>query len=48
MGREEEMGRNINVRLPLVQPPSGDLACNTTGNQTADLLVHRPVLNPLS
>ena len=27
-GREKERERNINVWLPLVHPPTGDLACN--------------------
>ena len=27
-GREKEGERNINVRLPLMRPPTGDLACN--------------------
>ena len=43
--------RNIN-QLPLPHPQLGTWpaaqACALTGNQTGDLLVHRPVLNPLS
>ena len=38
--------------LPLTRPPLGTWpatqACALTGNQTSDLLVLRPVLNPLS
>ena len=39
-GREKERERNINVWLPLVCPPTGDLACNPcscalTRNRTA-------------
>ena len=43
---------NINVWLPLVRPLLGTWpatqACALTGNQTSNLSVHRPVLNPLS
>ena len=39
-------------RLPFAHPQLGDLGCNQacalTGNQTCDLLVCRPALNPLS
>ena len=50
--KEKERERNINVWLPLVCPQLGTWpatqACALTGNQTGDLLVRRPVLNPLS
>ena len=43
--------RNI-CQVPLAHPQLGTWsttqACALTGNQTSDLLVHRPVLNPLS
>ena len=43
--------RDIN-QLPLTPPQLGTWpttqACALTGNQTSNLLVHRPVLNPLS
>ena len=46
------MEGNIKVWLPLVRPPLGTWpatqACALTGNQTSDLLVHRPELNPQS
>ena len=51
-GKEGERERNINMWLPLAQPQLGTWpateACALTGNQTSDLLVRRPVLNPLS
>ena len=50
--REEEKERNISVWLPLARPTLGTdptaQACALTGNQTGDLLVCRPALNPLS
>ena len=50
--REGERERNINVLLPLMCPLLGTWlttqACALTENQTSDLLVHRPLLNPLS
>ena len=49
---EEERERNISVWLPLMLFLLGTWpttqACALTGNRTGDLLVHRPVLNPLS
>ena len=49
---EKERERNINVWLPLERPPLGTWpttqACALTGNQTSDLLVYRPALNPLT
>ena len=49
-GREKERERNINVWLPVARPLLGiwpaTQACALSGNQTGDLLVHRPVLNP--
>ena len=51
-GREKERERNINVWLPLACSLLGTWpaiqVCALTGNQTSDLLVHRPGLNPLS
>ena len=57
-GRETESERNINVRernvcwLPLAHPLLGTWpatqTCALTGNQTGNLSVQRPVLNPLS
>ena len=51
-GREKEREGNINVWLPLAHPLLGTWpttqACALTGNQTSDLLVCRPALNPLS
>ena len=51
-GREFEKERKIYVWLPLVCPLLGTWpatqACTPTGNQTGDLLVHRPALNPLN
>ena len=51
-GKEKERERNINVWVPLTCPLLGTWpttqACALTGNQTSDLLVHKPVLNPLS
>ena len=48
---EKESDRNIDG-LPLACPQLGTWpatqACALTGNQTSDLLVHKPVLNPLS
>ena len=50
--KEKERGRNINVWLPLVRLPTGDLAHNAawalTGNRTSNPLVCRPAFNPLS
>ena len=50
--REIERERNISVWLPLVCPQLGTWPaaqpCVPTGNPTSDLLVHRPVLSPLS
>ena len=44
--------RNVNVWSPLVRPLLGTWpapqACDLTGNQLSDPLVHRPALNPLS
>ena len=51
-GRETERERNINVWLPLMWPPTGDLACNPgmcpdwESNQRP--FGSQPVLNPLS
>ena len=51
-GREKERERNINVWLSLARPLLGTWpstqACALTGNWTSALLVHRPMLNPLS
>ena len=51
-GREKERERNINVWLPLSCPLLGTWpttqTCALVGNQTGDLLVHRPMLNLLS
>ena len=51
-GREKERERNINVWLPLMCPQPGTCPatqpCALTGNQTGELLVRRPALNPLS
>ena len=50
-GREKERERNINVWVPFATPTGtwpATQACSLTGNQTSDLLVHRPALNPLS
>ena len=51
-GREKERERNIHVWLPLLRPLLGTWpatqACALTGNRTADPLVHRLVLSPLS
>ena len=51
-GKEKERERNINVWLPLLHPLLGTWpatqACALIGNQTGDLLVSRPVLNPPS
>ena len=50
--REGERERNISLWLPLVHPLLGTWpatqAFALTGNQTGDLLVHRPALSPLS
>ena len=49
---EGERGRNINVWLPIVFPPAGDVACNAgmcpDWESNCDPLVHRPTLNPPS
>ena len=51
-GKEGERERSIKVCLPLAYPLLGTWpatqACALTGNRTSDLLVHRPMLNPLS
>ena len=51
-GREGERKRNISVWLPLTHPPRGTWPTTQTralaGNRNFNLLVHRPVLNPLS
>ena len=51
-GREKDRKRNISVWWPLTWPQLGTWpatqACALTGNQTDDLLVHRPMFNPLS
>ena len=51
-GKEKEREGNINVWLPLTCPLLGTCpptqACALTGNRTCDLLVRRPMLNPLS
>ena len=51
-GREKERERNSHVWLPLSRPLLGTWpatqACALTGNRTADGLVPRLVLNPLS
>ena len=51
-GRERDRERHINVWLPLARPLLGTWpatqACALTGNQTSDLLLHRPVLNQRS
>ena len=51
-GKEKERKRNINVWLPLacslLRTWPATQACALTGNPTSNLLVHRPVLNPLS
>ena len=51
-GREKERERNINAWLPLMWPPTRDLACNPdlcsdqeSNQQPSD---SQPVLNPLS
>ena len=50
--REKERERSINVWLPLTCPLLGTWpatqACALTGNWTSSLLIHSPVLNPLS
>ena len=52
VGSEKETERNVNVWLPLTHPLLGTWpttqAHDLTGNQTSDLSVHRPALNPLS
>ena len=51
-GREKERERNINVWLSLMGPPLGTWSATQAralnGNQTGDLLLRRPALNPLS
>ena len=55
--REKERERNINLRdtsisclsyAPKLGTWPATQACVLTGNWTSDLLVHKPVLNPLS
>ena len=51
-GKEKERERNISVWLPVTCPLLGTWpatqACALTGNQTRDVLIYRPALNPLS
>ena len=51
-GRETSMCKRKINQLPLAHPqlgtPPATQACSLTGNRTSNLLVHRPVLNPLS
>ena len=49
--REKERERNsvwLSLTSPLLRPWPATQACALTGNRTSDLLVCRPVLNPLS
>ena len=50
--REGEREREKHQFVISCTPPTRDQqatqACALTGNQTGDLLVHRPVLNPLT
>ena len=54
-GREKERETNTKKNIDWLPPPHTQLgtqsatqACALTGNQTGDLSVHRPALNPLS
>ena len=47
-GKEKERERNINVWLPLLRTWPATQVCALAGNRTGNLLVRRPVLNPLS
>ena len=51
-GKENINVHEVHESVASHTPPTGYLACNPgmclTVNQTSDLSVHRPVLNPLS
>ena len=46
--KEGEKYRLVASRIPPTRNLACNQACTLTGNQTSDLTIHRPVLNPLS